>query len=155
MEDLLIELEVYGLVVGPYQGRPLLLLKDKVGDNILPVGISEVEAQILAHGSDRTDGPHGPSLGVLKDLGVRISRANFTEMRGNRQVLEIHVSKADGVDSVIESFAENSISFCLGHKAPLFASQKFIDQCRRTPLEFALTDALNFGRDKVPPHLVQ
>lgn len=156
-EQDLVELEIYGLVVGPHQGRPLLLMKDKVGSHILPVGLNELEAQILAFGSDRQDSPHGVSLAIQKTLGLKVEKALFTEVRGQRQVLKVHFTSEikDKTSTVIECFAESSISFCLGTKAPIYASQKFIEQCRRTPLDLHLTQTPIFGRDKVPPHLVQ
>ncbi len=155
-EPRLVELEVYGLVVGPHQGRPLLLMKDKTGSNILPVGLNELEAQILAFGSDRQDGPHGISLSLQKTIGVKIEKALFTEVRGQRQVMNLFfTSESSEKAAVVECFAESSMSFCLGSKAPIFASETFIDQCRRTPLDFHLTQSATFGRDKVPPNLVQ
>lgn len=153
----LIELEVYGLVVGPYQGRPLLLMKDKAGGAILPVVLNELEAQILAFGSDRQEGPFGINFSLHKALGLKVNKTLFTEVRGQRQVINVYfgADKTPKAETIIEGYAESSMSFCLGTKAPIFASQKFIDQCRRTPLDFHLTQSATFGRDKVPPNLVQ
>ena len=153
----LVELEVYGLVVGPYQGRPLLLMKDKMGGDVLPVGLNELEAQILAFGSDRQDGPFGISFSLQKRLGLKVSKTLFTEVRGQRQVVNVYFGseKNSKTETVIEGYAESCMSFCLGSRAPVYASQKFIDQCRRTPLDFHLAESTTFGRDKVPPNLVQ
>lgn len=157
-KDQLFELEVYGLVVGPYQRRPLLLMRDKEAKNILPVNLTELEAQILAFGSDRQDGPHGVSLSFLKSSGVAVTKSVFHEIRNTRQVLNIFFKpyrEEKSTESVIECFAENSMSFAIGSKAPIYASQKFIDECRRTPFDLELMDPNQFNRDKIPPNLVQ
>lgn len=135
----LFELEIYGLVVGPQQPKPLLLLKDKAEGQVFPVGLNAMEAQILAYGSDRADGPHGATLSLLKEMGIQIAKAQFREIKGNRQVLEIHfvsnvTSKRPKV-KVIETMAESGISLALAAKAPLFATPIFIEQSRRTPFD--------------------
>jgi hypothetical protein len=57
---------------------------------------------------------------------------------------------------MIETFAESSMSFALGSKAPIFATQKFIDQCRTTPFEVSMTPEVTpFRGDKIPPGLLQ
>ena len=158
VETDLVELQVYGLVVGPHQPRPLLLMKDKMSEAILPVALNALEAQILAFGSDRPEGPHGATFEILRDLNVQIAKAQFREIRGNRQILELYYVAQGKTSHKVEVFAESSMSVALGAKAPIFATQKFIDQCRRTPLELGSSgfgQVELFADDKVPPHLVQ
>lgn len=158
--ETLLELQVYGLVVGPHQPRPMLLMKEKLGDQLLPVALNPLEAQVLAFGSDRPEGPHGATWGLIKAFSVQIQKCQFREIRRGRQVLEIYVtgpsSTAGSMTQVLETYAESSMSFALGSKAPIFATQKFIDQCRRTPFEVTMTPEVTvFRGDKVPPGLLQ
>lgn len=158
--ETLLELQVYGLVVGPHQPRPMLLMKEKVGGQLLPVALNPLEAQILAFGSDRREGPLGATWEIFKSLSVQIQKCQFREVRRGRQVLEIHLTApsptAAMTAQMIETFAESSMSFALGSKAPIFATQKFIDQCRRTPFEVSMTpEVMPFRGDKIPPGLLQ
>lgn len=140
MKEELLELQIYGLVIGPMQPRPLLLLREKNGGQVFPVGVNAMEAQILAYGSDRPDGPHGTTLSLLREMNVQIAKAQFREIKGNRQLLEVHfVSNAGSKPKVkvIETMAESGISLALASKAPLFATARFIEQSRRTPFEIA------------------
>lgn len=152
------ELQVYGLVVGPHQPRPLLLMKDKEGGQLLPVAINSLEAQVLAFGSDRAEGPLGAVWSIFRQLNVQVLKCQFLEIRRGRQVMEIFFTTPGCSEEPkrIEVYAESSMSFALGSKAPVFASQKFIDQCRRTPLEVAMTPEVSlFKGDKIPPGLLQ
>jgi bifunctional DNase/RNase len=159
-DETLLELQVYGLVVGPHQPRPMLLMKEKLGGQLLPIALNTLEAQVLAFGSDRPEGPLGSTWELLKALSAQIQKCQFREIRRGRQVLEIYVtgpsSTAGSMTQMIETFAESSMSFALGSKAPIFATQKFIDQCRTTPFEVSMTPEVTpFRGDKIPPGLLQ
>lgn len=137
-----IEMFPYGLVVSPEQTRPVMIFKDKQQARVLPVWLSPVDAGVAVSqsGGQQTDAsPHRLTTTVLQNLGIKLERCFFKEIKGHYQIVELHFSGDERV-SKIEARADEAISFCLNQNTQFFATIEFMDRCR--VLEGELLSAL-------------
>ena len=136
-------LEPLGISIGPDSLRPILLLKSTLNSQILPVGLSPLEAGITLGQSTQTQSPihtHRVLQDLLGTLGWSMERAVFCEIKGPHQKVKIYFSNKKGSAESLELVfrADEAMSVCLHLSVPLFAPMAFIRASRE--LTSDLTD---------------
>ena len=109
-----------------------MFFKDKADKQCLPVWLSAIDAGIvLSQGSQRMplSSPHNLTNKILRNLGLKVSHCLFTELRGHYQYVQLYFEGSDQL-KVIESKADEAISFCLNAKARFFCKKSFINDCK-------------------------
>ena len=81
----MIEVVVAGIGIAPPSSTPLLLLKEREGDRVLPVGIGPLEAQAIAMPLQGVQPPrpmtHDVFIEVIARLGGHLRRVELTTWR--------------------------------------------------------------------------
>jgi bifunctional DNase/RNase len=144
-----IEMFPFGLAMGASGAKPVMIFKDKQERKAFPVWLSPLDAGISVAQSDvyKTSSPHDTSLKILNELGVKVEKCLFREVRDNLQYVEIHISGSRKV-KMIEAKAEDAISFCLRLGCKFFAQVDYIEKSRVLENKFSMGPVV---MDTVPP----
>lgn len=134
-----IEVFPYGVTSGLERGRPVLLFQDEAEKHMIPIWVSPVEANVAVSQhyvtTDATS-PHNLSSRIFKDLGLKIEKCVFNEVRGNHQYMDIHLGLLPA-GKVIRSRVDQCLSLCMHEQARFFCTPEFIEQCREQDSELS------------------
>jgi hypothetical protein len=136
-----IELEPFGLTSGIDKTRPVLLLREKGGEAVLPVWLSPVDAGIaLSQHNTQTFAisPHDITLQALGVLGVVPESCHFTELRGHQQYVELRFQGSRKLKA-LKARADHAVSFCLQAKMKFYCSRDYLNKCRQVESELSNT----------------
>ena len=126
------QMEPLAVSVAGEQGRPILLLRSVVNQQILPVGISPLEAGVTlgqSPGSRLQTSPHHLLQFVLTSFGAQIEKAVFCEIKGPHQYLELFFKNHPTLTT--KKFrADEVMSSCLFLHVPILAPAEFMEQSR-------------------------
>ena len=137
-----IELFPHGISVGSDIGRPVLVLKDKNGIEVLPVWMHPLDAGValaeLSNGSGIS--PHAVTRRVLESLNVRLESCSFVDLVGHHQFVQLALEplKADlqapgtakPAKKMLRVRADEAMSFCLQARARFFSTRAYMLRCR-------------------------
>lgn len=124
-----IELAPLGVQIMGEGLLPVLLLKERdTGEMRLPVPLSPLEAG-LTLGQTQPDlelaGPHKGTAAIFDSLGLKITKASFEDIQGQKQLLRLHFENHPHLQSLLVP-AAGALSLCLALKVPVYASKEFI-----------------------------
>lgn len=154
-----IEMFPFGIALGVGQPRPVMIFKDKLEKRVLPVWLSPMDAGISVaqgnspYGSSSTQegSPHEISYKILEALGVRLEKCLFKRMFKHQQFVELHFVKQNPkAVHIIESKADDAISFCLKSGCKFFATVDYIEKSRVIEGEMYLSGSMK--SQDVNPH---
>lgn len=131
-DDDLVELKPYGLSLNNENSRPFLILKDVLGENTLPVAVTQIEAGVTLSQSNQTQiatTPHAFLEKLLQSLDIQIERCVFIEIAGNHQYVRIFMTGHPKYQS-IKVRADEAMSLCLHLKVSFFATKSFIQKSK-------------------------
>ena len=90
-----IELVPWGVTAGANKSRPVMLFRELNGEATLPVWMSPLDAGIAItqhHVRTAAISPHDLTLNVMTELGVKLEKCFFKEIRGYQQHVELEFS---------------------------------------------------------------
>jgi hypothetical protein len=143
-------LEVFpsGISVNSTVARPVLILKDKAQNEVLPVWMHPLDAGVALAEMSEASGltPHSVTRKLLALLEMKLEACTFVELIGHHQYILLAfkskvVKAGDGVNSLTESThtlkvrADEAMSFCLQAKARFFATKSYMQRCRNLQAE--------------------
>lgn len=152
-----IEMFPFGIVMGANNTRPVMIFKDKAVTRVLPVWLSHIDAGIAVAQANtpytsgaRVEGsPHELSWQILSTLGVEIEKCLFKTVKGHHQYVELHFKSPKKL-RVLESRADDAISFCMRAGCKFYATIDYIERSR--VLESEVTGAQMNSQSEVNPH---
>lgn len=134
-----IELFPQGISVGSTVGRPVLILKDKHGVEVLPVWMSPLDAGValadLSHGSVGSS-PHSLARRILEALDVVIESCVFDELVGHHQFVQVNF-KGNPRLKCLRLRADEAMSFCLQARARFYSTRPYMARCRDMDADLA------------------
>ena len=84
---MLIEMSIKGLMVDPMAGTPIVILKDKQGERVLPIWVGVPEANAIALQIENVSTPrpmtHDLLRNIITDLEGRVDRVVATADRSS------------------------------------------------------------------------
>ena len=131
----MIELFPNGISVGSALGRPVLILKDKSGVEVLPVWMQSLDAGVALAEMSHTTGatPHSVTRRVLEALGMYLESCTFVEIVGHHQYVLLTLrSTIEGSDLVktLKVRADEAMSFCLQGRTRFFSAKSLMVTAR-------------------------
>lgn len=115
---------------------PVLLLKERepqgFGELSLPVPLSPLEAGLTlgqAQPNLEIAGPHKGAAAIFDSLGLKITKATFEDIQGQKQLLRLHFENHPHLKSLLVP-AAGALSLCLALKVPVYASKEFVLRSR-------------------------
>ena len=136
-----IELFPYGVTMAADRLRPIMLFKDKLEQQVLPVFLSPIEAGLVVNHTQESlvaTSPHHLTSKILGNLGVKLKKVHFTDVRGSLQYIDLHFKGSTRLKT-IESRADEAISFCLSEDAQFFCRPSYFRKCRELEGEMTQT----------------
>ena len=128
---MLIEMTIKGLMVDPITNTPIVILKDKQGDRVLPIWVGVPEANAIALQIENVATPRPMTHDLLSDmlgeLEVECTRVAVTELRENTFYASISL-RVNGRELEIDSRPSDALALAVRAGAPIFAADEVISE---------------------------
>ena len=132
-----IEMSIKGLMVDPVTNTPIVILRDKDGQKVLPIWVGIFEANAIALQLENVATPRPMTHDLLKtaiaQLDARVTRIVINDLKDSTFFAQIRVmvTRASG-DTMLELDARPSdaIALALRTEAPIFVAQSVLDQAQ-------------------------
>jgi len=138
-----IEVVVAGIGIVPPSSAPLLLLKERDGDRVLPVGIGPLEAQAIAMPlqgvRSRRPMTHDVFIEVIASLGGHVRRVELTELADNTFHARLMLEQA-GQQQGIDIRPSDAVALAVRTETPIYVAEAVLDQAGIVPQQPAEVD---------------
>jgi bifunctional DNase/RNase len=127
----MIEVTVAGLGIAPPSSLPLLLLKERSGERVLPVGIGPLEAQAIVMPLQGVRPPrpmtHDIFVEIVASLGAHLRRVEIVDLIEStfhaRLMLE-----TDGNERTYDIRPSDAVALAVRTETPIFVAEAVFDQ---------------------------
>jgi bifunctional DNase/RNase len=127
----MIQVTVAGLGIAPPNTQPLLLLKERDGERVLPVGIGPLEAQAIVMPLQGVHPPrpmtHDIFVEILGSLGGHLRRVEITDLIDStfhaRLMLE-----SGGQERSYDIRPSDAVALAVRTETPIFVAEDVFDQ---------------------------
>ena len=130
---MLIEMSIKGLMVDPVTNMPIVILKDKEGDRVLPIWVGIFEANAIALQIENVATPrpmtHDLLRNIITDLEGRVDRVVVCDLKDNTFYAIIHLT-VRGERVAIDARPSDAIALALRTRAPIFVEETVIDNAK-------------------------
>ena len=145
---MLIEMTIKGLMVDPITNTPIVILKDKDGDRVLPIWVGVFEANAIALQIENVSTPrpmtHDLLRNIITDLDGRVDRIVVSDLKDNTFFALIHLTvKGEGI--AIDARPSDAIALALRTRAPILVEESVIDNAK----------TVDFGSERLDNDKVQ
>ena len=132
-----IEMTIKGLMVDPITNMPIVILRDKDGQKVLPIWVGVFEANAIALQIENVT-PQRPMThdllnNVIHDLKADIKKVVVSDLKDNTFYALIHLSIAGDV-MVIDARPSDAIALALRARAPIYVEDSVIDNAKTVDL---------------------
>jgi bifunctional DNase/RNase len=132
-----IEMMIKWLMVDPVTNVPIVILRDKEGQRVLPIWVGIFEANAIALQIENIT-PQRPMThdllhNVIHDLKADIEKIVVSDLRENTFYALIYVS-IGGELTAIDARPSDAIALALRARAPIFVEDKVIDHAKHVDL---------------------
>ena len=118
-----IEMTIKGLMVDPITNMPIIILRDKDGQRVLPIWVGVFEANAIALQIENVTTPrpmtHDLLKNVIQDLRGRIEKIVVSDLK---EVMAVDARPSD------------AIALALRAQAPIFVEERVIDHAKTADL---------------------
>ena len=125
----ILEVGVAHLGVEKNSNTPIVVLREKDGDRLIPIYIGHFEAQAIAMemADVKFERPltHDLMQQVIIGLGAQLSHVILTRVKDSTYYAELHLRRDDHVIQ-IDARPSDSIAIALRLKAPIFAAEALL-----------------------------
>ena len=130
---MLIEMTIKGLMVDPITNMPIVILKDKKGERVLPIWVGIFEANAIALQIENIATPrpmtHDLLRNVITDLDGQVDRIVVSDLKENTFYAIIHLT-VRGERIAIDARPSDAIALALRTKAPILVEESVIDNAK-------------------------
>jgi len=128
-----IEMTIKGLMVDPITNMPIIILRDKDGQRVLPIWVGVFEANAIALQIENVTTPrpmtHDLLRNVIQDLRAEIDKIVVSDLKENTFYALIYL-RVDGDTLAIDSRPSDAIALALRARAPIFVEERVIDHAK-------------------------
>ncbi len=153
---MLIEMTIKGLMVDPITNMPIVILKDKEGERVLPIWIGIFEANAIALQIENIATPrpmtHDLLRNVIADLDGAVDRVVVSDLKENTFFAIIHLT-VKGERVVVDARPSDAIALALRTRAPILVDETVIDNAKTVDFasESADSDRLQQWLESLDP----
>ena len=134
---MLIEMKVSALAVDPYTNTTIVILKDLVDENALPIWIGFMEASAIAIELEKIKlsrpMTHDLLKEILKTLDVVVKKIEVNDLKDNVYYATIHLLWNEKLH-LVDSRPSDAIAMALRTNSPIFVDEKVIEKSRNIDL---------------------
>jgi uncharacterized protein len=130
---MLIEMTIKGLMVDPTTNMPIVILRDKDGDKVLPIWVGIFEANAIAMQIENVATPrpmtHDLLRNVIADLKATVQRIVVSDLQENTFYALIYLT-VNGETMAVDARPSDAIALALRTRAPIFVDDTVIDHAK-------------------------
>jgi bifunctional DNase/RNase len=139
-----IEMTIKGLMVDPDTNMPIVILRDKEGDKVLPIWVGLFEANAIALQIENVSTPrpmtHDLLRNVISDLKASVQKIVVCDLQENTFYALIYLS-LNGDTVAIDARPSDAIALALRTRAPIFVEDSVIDNAKTVSISSDKNDA--------------
>ncbi|MEJ5299835.1 MAG: bifunctional nuclease family protein [Thermodesulforhabdaceae bacterium] len=125
----MVEMTVSELIVDTQSNTPIVVLREKGGNRILPIWIGIMEATAIAMELEQVRFPrpmtHDLMKNLLDHLNVAVDRIEVCDLRENTYYALIHLSVGNR-KSAVDARPSDAIALALRTKSPIYVADKVL-----------------------------
>ena len=133
-----IEMTIKGLMVDPITNSPIVILRDKEGQRVLPIWVGIFEANAIALQIENISTPrpmtHDLLRNVIQDLKAAVKKVVVCDLQENTFYALIYLS-LHGETVAIDARPSDAIALALRTRAPIYVEEAVLDNAKS--LDFA------------------
>lgn len=145
---MLIEMTIKGLMLDPITNTPIVILKDKDGDRVLPIWVGLFEANAIALQIENVATPrpmtHDLLRNIITDLDGRVDRIVVSDLKENTFYAIVHLT-VRGERVAVDARPSDAIALALRTRAPIMVEETVIENAKN----------VDFGAERLNPDKVQ
>jgi hypothetical protein len=139
-----IEMTIKGLMVDPDTNMPIVILKDRDGQRILPIWVGLFEANAIALQIENVSTPrpmtHDLLRNVIADLQATVQKIVVCDLQENTFFALIYLS-LNGDSVAVDARPSDAIALALRTKAPIFVEERVIENAKTVNMVADKNDA--------------
>jgi uncharacterized protein len=129
----LVEMTIKGLMVDPITNMPIIILRDREGQKVLPIWVGVFEANAIALQIENIQTPrpmtHDLLRNIIQDLQASVERVVVCDLRDNTFYALIHLQTPSG-PVAIDARPSDAIALALRTRAPILVEERVIDNAK-------------------------
>jgi bifunctional DNase/RNase len=151
-----IEMTIKGLMVDPITNMPIIILRDKDGQKVLPIWVGIFEANAIALQIENVATPrpmtHDLLKNIISDLEASVEKIVVCDLKENTFYALIHIL-VNGQIVAVDARPSDAIALALRTKAPIFVEDSVIENARSLDMtsEKADSDRLQKWLESLDP----
>jgi bifunctional DNase/RNase len=127
------EMTIKGLMIDPITNMPIIILRDKDGQRVLPIWVGVFEANAIALQIENVSTPrpmtHDLLRNVIQDLQAKIVKIVVSDLKENTFFALIYLQR-NGEFIVVDARPSDAIALALRAHVPIFVEDAVIDNAR-------------------------
>jgi len=139
-----IEMSIKGLMVDPITNTPIVVLRDKEGQKVLPIWVGIFEANAIALQIENISTPrpmtHDLLRNVIHDLKASVQKIVVCDLQENTFYALMYLS-LNGDTLAIDARPSDAIALALRTRAPIFVEDTVIDHAKTVDFSTEKADA--------------
>ena len=139
-----IEMIIKGLMVDPITNTPIVILRDKDGQKVLPIWVGIFEANAIALQIENIATPrpmtHDLLRNVIHDLNAEVQKIVVCDLQENTFYALIYLG-LNGDTLTIDARPSDAIALALRTRAPIFVEETVIDHAKTVDFTTEKADA--------------
>jgi bifunctional DNase/RNase len=141
-----IEMTIKGLMVDPITNTPIVILRDKDGQKVLPIWVGIFEANAIALQIENIATPrpmtHDLLRNVIHDLKAEVKKIVVCDLQENTFYALIYLAiDGRGEMVAIDARPSDAIALALRTRAPIFVEETVIDHAKTVDFTTEKADA--------------
>jgi bifunctional DNase/RNase len=141
-----IEMSIKGLMVDPITNMPIVILRDKDGQRVLPIWVGIFEANAIALQIENIATPrpmtHDLLRNVIHDLKAEVKKIVVCDLQENTFYVLIYLAiDGHGELVAIDARPSDAIALALRTRAPIFVEETVIDHAKTVDFTTEKADA--------------
>ena len=129
-----LEMKVTGIALDPFTNSPIVILKDDIGEKILPIWVGYMEASSIAMELEKTPRSrpitHDLIRNFLDTLEFVVSKIEVTELKDNTFYALIYLM-SNGEEFVFDSRPSDAIAIAIRTDSPIFVHEEVIKNAQK------------------------
>jgi bifunctional DNase/RNase len=135
---------IKGLMIDPITNMPIIILRDREGERVLPIWVGVAEANAIALQIENIQTPrpmtHDLLRNVIQDLQAQVERVVVCDLKDNTFYALIHLQTAAG-PVAIDARPSDAIALALRTRAPILVAEQVIDHAKTVDFSNEKQDA--------------
>jgi bifunctional DNase/RNase len=139
-----VEMTIKGLMVDPITNTPIIILRDRDGERVLPIWVGLPEANAIALQIENVSTPrpmtHDLLRNVIQDLKASVHKVVVCDLQENTFYALIYLLK-NGETVAIDARPSDAIALALRSRAPIFVEETVIEHAKTVDFSSEKADA--------------